>query len=71
VKAQLNVEEDSFISKAITTAGFVHDSQYFAPLTAADKQHNRLLSGIRCTVERVLGVLKQHYGMGQARYRGK
>ena len=25
-KAHLNVEEDGFISKAITTAGFVHDS---------------------------------------------
>ena len=31
-KAHLNVEEDGFISKAITTAGLVHDSQCFAPL---------------------------------------
>ena len=112
-KAHLNVEEDGFISKAITTAGNLHDSQCFeplltgneravyadsayaseahntltqqrnikngilkrayrnTPLTAADKQHNQLLSAIRCTVERVFGVLKQHYGMGQARYRGR
>jgi IS5 family transposase len=112
-KAHLNVEEDGFISKAITTSGNVHDSQCFeplftgkeqavyadsayasakhdtllaerhikngilkrayrnTPLTPADKRHNQLLSGIRCTVERVFGVLKQHYGMGQARYRGR
>ena len=112
-KAHLNVEEDGFISKAITTAGNVHDSQCFVPLmtgneqavyadsayasakhdallserhikngilkrayrntplTGADKWHNQLLSGIRCKVERVFGVLKQHYGMGQARYRGR
>ena len=65
-KAHLNVEEDGFISKAILKRAYRN-----TPLTAADKQHHRLLSGIRCTVERVFGVLKQHYGMGQARYRGK
>ncbi|MDM8569448.1 transposase, partial [Thiotrichales bacterium HSG1] len=34
------------------------------PLTEQDKKHNRTYSGVRCTVERVFGVLKQHYGMG-------
>jgi transposase, IS5 family len=33
------------------------------PLTEKDKQFNRLYSGVRCTVERVFGVLKQHYAM--------
>ena len=40
------------------------------PLTEEDKQFNRLHSGVRCSVERVFGVLKQHYGMAKARYLG-
>jgi len=39
-------------------------------LTAEDKHFNRIHSGVRCTVERVFGVLKQHYGMAKARYLG-
>ena len=40
------------------------------PLSKEDKQFNRLHSGVRSTVERVFGVLKQHYGMTKARYLG-
>lgn len=40
------------------------------PLTGAQKQRNRRHSGIRSIVERVFGLLKLHYGMGQARYLG-
>ena len=40
------------------------------PLTQADKQHNQQHSSTRSVVERVFGVLKQHYGMGKARYLG-
>jgi IS5 family transposase len=40
------------------------------PLSEKDKQFNQLHSGVRCTVERVFGVLKLHYGMGKARYMG-
>lgn len=40
------------------------------PLTDAQKQRNQRHSGIRSIVERVFGVLKLHYGMGQARYLG-
>lgn len=40
------------------------------PLSEADRQFNRLHAGVRCIVERVFGVLKQHYGMGKARYLG-
>lgn len=40
------------------------------PLTNDAKQFNRHQSGVRCTVERVFGVLKQHYAMGKARYLG-
>ncbi len=40
------------------------------PLTQQDKRFNRLHSGTRSIVERVFGVLKQHYAMGKARYLG-
>lgn len=40
------------------------------PLNQEDKHSNRLHSGTRSTVERVFGVLKQHYAMGKARYLG-
>ena len=40
------------------------------PLDEKAKQFNRQHSGVRCTVERVFGVLKQHYGMAKARYLG-
>ena len=40
------------------------------PLSKEDKLFNRLHSGIRSIVERAFGVLKQHYGMGRARYLG-
>ena len=40
------------------------------PLSKKDKQFNRLHSGVRSVVERVFGVLKQHYGMAKARYLG-
>jgi IS5 family transposase len=40
------------------------------PLDKIDRQFNRLHYGVRCTVERVFGVLKQHYAMTKARYLG-
>lgn len=40
------------------------------PLSEEDKQFNRTHSGVRSIVERVFGVLKQHYGMRKARYFG-
>lgn len=40
------------------------------PLSEKDKHFNRLHSGVRCTVERVFGVLKLHYAMAKARYLG-
>ena len=40
------------------------------PLNKEAKQFNRIHSGVRCTVERVFGVLKQHYGMAKGRYLG-
>ena len=40
------------------------------PLTDQQKLSNRLVSGTRSIVERVFGVLKLHYSMGNARYLG-
>ena len=40
------------------------------PLTHKQKTSNRLASGTRSIVERVFGVLKLHYAMGNARYLG-
>jgi len=40
------------------------------PLSEHDKHFNQLHNGVRSTVERVFGVLKQHYGMAKARYVG-
>ncbi|MDP0588390.1 MAG: transposase [Candidatus Endonucleobacter bathymodioli] len=41
------------------------------PLTEHDKCFNRLHSGVRCTVDRVFGVLKYTTaGMAKARYLG-
>jgi IS5 family transposase len=40
------------------------------PLSKAVKTFNRTHSGVHYTVERVFGVLKQHYAMGKARYIG-
>ena len=40
------------------------------PLSEDQKKFNRLASGVRCTVERVFGTLKLHYGMSKARYLG-
>ena len=40
------------------------------PLTPEQKKKNQRNSGTRCTFERVFGVLKLHYRMGQYRYLG-
>jgi IS5 family transposase len=40
------------------------------PLSKQDKVFNQTYAGVRSTVERVFGVLKQHYAMGKARYLG-
>jgi transposase, IS5 family len=40
------------------------------PLSERQIHQNRQWSSVRSTVERVFGVLKQHYGIGKARYLG-
>ena len=48
----------------------IHRAYRNKPLTKEQKIANRLNSATRSTVERVFGILKLHYGMGKARYRG-
>lgn len=40
------------------------------PLTQAQIHNNRQKSKVRATVERVFGLMKQHQGLGKARYMG-
>jgi Transposase DDE domain len=40
------------------------------PLNEQQKHQNHQWSSVRSTVERVFGILKQHYGIGKARYLG-
>ncbi len=48
----------------------LHRAYRNKPLTDQQKQQNRQRSGIRYIVERTFGLLKQHHGLGQARYLG-
>ncbi|MDC3200256.1 transposase [Porticoccaceae bacterium] len=48
----------------------VIERSYRSTSLTPEQKKNRRNSGTRCTVERVFGVLKLHYGMGQARYLG-
>jgi transposase, IS5 family len=84
-KAHVNVDEDGFIKAVEYTPGNEHDkllakrntgnrilhkAKRNQPLSDRKKHQNRQWSSVRCTVERVFGVLKQHYGIGKARYLG-
>ena len=55
--------EDHYVNNKVVDRAYRN-----TPLTPAQKKKNQRNSGTRCTVERVFGVLKLHYGMGQARY---
>jgi hypothetical protein len=44
---------------------YFKDKKIDKPLTKEDKEFNRLLADVRCTVERVFGVLK-YYAMSKA-----
>lgn len=61
---------DNWLTKHKVTNRIIKKAYRNKPLTEADKSFNRSHSGTRSIVERVFGVLKQHYGMGKARYLG-
>lgn len=68
--AYLSKEHEDWLSIRGIESRVIKRAYRCRPLTEEDKQFNRLHSGVRCTVERVFGVLKQHYGMAKARYLG-
>ena len=48
----------------------LHRAYRNKPLTKQQKQENKQRSSIRYIVERTFGLLKQHHGLGKARYLG-
>ena len=48
----------------------LHRAYRNKPLTQQQKQENKQRSSIRYIVERTFGLLKQHHGLGKARYLG-
>tara|TARA_B110000503_G_scaffold129018_1_gene200780 strand:- start:239 stop:616 length:378 start_codon:yes stop_codon:yes gene_type:complete len=57
--------EDHYVNNKVVDRAYRN-----TPLTPEQKKKNQRDSGTRGTVERVFGILKLHYGMGQARYLG-
>jgi IS5 family transposase len=57
--------EDHYVNNKVVDRAYRN-----TPLTPEQKKKNQRNSGTLCTVERVFGVLKLHYGMGQTRYLG-
>jgi IS5 family transposase len=57
--------EDHYVKNKVVDRAYRN-----TPLTPEQKKKNQRNSGTLCTVERVFGVLKLHYGMGQTRYLG-
>ena len=69
-KAYASAGHDKLLAKRNTGNRILHKAKRNQPLSDRQKHQNRQWSSVRCTVERVFGVLKQHYGIGKARYLG-
>jgi transposase, IS5 family len=69
-KAYASAAHDKLLAKRNTGNRILHKAKRNQPLSDQQKHQNRQWSGIRSTVERVFGVLKQHYGIAKARYLG-
>jgi transposase, IS5 family len=69
-KAYASAEHDKLLAKRNTANRILHKAKRNQPLNGQQKHQNRQWSSVRSTVERVFGVLKQHYGIGKARYLG-
>ena len=69
-KAYASAEHDRLLSKRNTANRILHKAKRNQPLSDRQKHQNRQWSSVRCTVERVFGILKQHYGIAKARYLG-
>ncbi|MEB0033255.1 IS5 family transposase [Undibacterium sp. RTI2.1] len=68
--AYKSAKHDALLAETRTKNCILERAYRNTPLTDQQKKRNRQHSGIRSIVERVFGVLKLHYGMGQARYLG-
>lgn len=68
--AYASCAHDKWLTERGIENRIIHRAYRNKPLTKEQKIANRLNSATRSTVERVFGILKLHYGMGKARYRG-
>lgn len=51
--------------------GIINRPWRYRPLSEKQKRRNKFYSRVRRAVERVIGTLKRHYGMGRCRYLGQ
>ena len=51
--------------------GIINRPWRYRPISAQQKKRNKFFSRVRRAVERVIAVLKCHYGMGRCRYLGR
>jgi IS5 family transposase len=51
--------------------GIINRPWRYRPITEKQKRRNKFYSRVRRAVERVIGTLKRHYGMGRCRYLGQ
>ena len=66
--AYLSEKHDDWLMARKIDSKIIKRAYRNKPLSENDKHFNRLHCGVRCTVERVFGVLKLHYAMAKARY---
>lgn len=69
-KAYASDKHDKLLAERGIDNRILHKAKRNQPLSEAQKQQNRTWSSVRSGVERVFGILKQHYGIGKARYLG-
>lgn len=69
-KAYASAEHDKLLARRNTGNRILNKAKRNQPLSDREKQQNRQWSSVRSTVERVFGVLKQHYCLAKARYLG-
>lgn len=63
-------EHSTYLEERLIENRMIKRAYKNKPLTDEDKKFNKRHSGVRSTVERVFGVMKQHYNMRKARYLG-
>ncbi len=63
-------KHDQLLKRKSIKNQLLHRVYRNTPLNESQKNDNRFASQVRYVVERTFGVLKQYYGLGQARYIG-